>query len=199
MYSNPIVVNGLLYFTTPNVNAVALNAATGEEVWVFESAKHHRDGLEFRGRNRGLVYWEDQHGKGQRIFNFVKDQVFAIDPISGDLIESFGQRGSIDLRRHLPVDPAKASVEVTTPGIVYGDVLIVGSRVPEGNHSTPGDIRAYDARTGEFKWIFHTIPHQGEAGYETWQWETDEVYGGANPWGGFSLDQKRGWVFCATG
>ncbi len=87
----------------------------------------------------------------------------------------------------------------TTPGIVYGDVLIVGSRVPEGNNSTPGDIRAYDARTGEFKWIFHTIPHEGETGYETWQWETDEVYGGANPWGGFSLDQKRGWVFCATG
>ena len=199
MYSNPIIVDGLLYFTTPRVNAVALNAATGEEVWVFESSKYEKNNREFRGRNRGVVYWEDVNGKSRRIFNFVKDRVYAIDARSGALIESFGEGGFIDLRQNLPVDPAKASIEVTTPGIVYGKFLIVGSRVPEGNNSTPGDIRAYDAETGEFKWIFHTIPLAGEFGFDTWEWVEGEIYGGANPWGGFSLDEVRGWVFCATG
>ncbi len=199
MYSNPIVVDGLMYFTTPKVNAVALDAATGREVWVFESARHRRGQKEFRGRNRGVVYWEDQQGGNRRIFNFVNDQVFAIEARTGNLIESFGEGGFIDLRKNLPVDPAKASIEVTTPGIVYQDVLIVGSRVPEGDFSTPGDVRGYDARTGKFRWIFHTVPIKGEPGHETWAWEPGEGYGGANPWGGFSLDEKRGWVFCATG
>ena len=199
MYSNPIVVDGLLYFTTPKVNVVAVQADTGQEVWVFESAKHRQGGRVFRGRNRGVVYWEDAESKKQRLFNFVKDRVFAIEPKTGKLIRSFGEDGSIDLRQHLPVAPEEASIEVTTPGIVYQDVLVVGSRVPEGNQSTPGDIRGYDARTGEFKWIFHTVPQKGELGFETWDWESETIYGGANPWGGFSLDEERGWVFAATG
>ncbi len=199
MYSNPIVVDGLLYFTTPKVNTVALDAATGEEVWVFEAAKHRRDGREFRGRSRGVVYWEDGTGENARIFSFVKDQVFAIDPKSGDLIEAFGEDGHIDLRKNLPVDPEHASIEVTTPGIVYQNILIIGSRVPEGNQSTPGDIRGYNALTGAFEWIFHTVPQPGEFGHDTWQWEAGTTYGGANPWGGFSLDEERGWVFAATG
>jgi len=198
MYSNPIVVDGLMYFTTPKVNVVALNAATGEEAWVFVSSLHN-DNQEFRGRNRGVVYWEDRKGGEQRVFNFVKDRVYAMDAKSGRLIESFGEGGHIDLRKNLPLDPSKASVEVTSPGIVFENVLIVGSRVPEGNVSTPGDIRAYDAATGDYKWIFHTIPQPGEFGHETWEWEEGEIYGGANPWGGFSLDEERGWVFCATG
>ena len=199
MYSNPIMIDDLLYFTTPRVNVVAINAASGEEVWVFETAEHQPGGKVFRGRNRGVVYWDDGKSDQGRIFNFVKDRVFAIDAKTGSLINSFGENGSIDLRKNLPVDRRKASIEVTTPGIVYRDVLIVGSRVPEGNESTPGDIRGYDARTGEFRWIFHTIPQPGEPGHETWEWEQGTTYGGANPWGGFSLDEERGWVFCATG
>lgn len=199
MYSNPIIIDGLLYFTTPQVKAIALDAATGEEVWVFDPAKYAPGGRVFRGRNRGLVYWEDARGEKGRILNFVKDRVYAIDAKTGGLIESFGEEGFIDLRKNLPVDPSEASIEVTTPGIVYQDLLIVGSRVPEGNNSTPGDIRAYNAETGEFVWIFHTVPQKGEFGYDTWEWENGETYGGANPWGGFSLDAERGWVFCATG
>ena len=199
MYSNPIVVDGTLYFTTPRVNTVALNAATGEEVWVFESAKHRRGGQVFRGRNRGVVYWEDSDRENARIFTFVKDEVFALNPKTGALIQSFGDGGRIDLRYHLSVPPEHASVEVTTPGIVYDRFLIVGSRVPEGNQSTPGDIRAYDALTGAFRWIFHTVPQEGELGHDTWEWEPGTSYGGANPWGGFSLDEERGWVFAATG
>ncbi len=199
MYSNPIIVEGLLYFTTPKLKAVALNAATGEEVWVFDPATYHADHKDFRGRSRGVTYWEDAKGKNQRIFNFVKDRVYAIDAKSGDLIKSFGEKGFIDLRKHLPVDPAQASIEVTSPGIVYKNFLIVGSRVPEGDNSTPGDVRAYDTVTGKFRWIFHTIPQAGEFGYDTWEFVDGVTYGGANPWGGFSLDEERGWVFFATG
>ncbi|WP_247237379.1 family 16 glycoside hydrolase [Telluribacter sp. SYSU D00476] len=199
MYSNPIIVNGLMYFTTPKLHAVALNAVTGKQVWVFDPAKYSEDKKDFRGRSRGVTYWEDATGGKQRIFNFVKDRVYALDAKTGALIESFGEKGFIDLRKNLPVDPATAAIEVTTPGIVYKNFLIVGSRVPEGEDSTPGDIRAYDTETGEFKWIFHTIPQKGEFGYDTWKRVDGVTYGGANPWGGFSLDEERGWVFCATG
>lgn len=198
MYSNPIIVDGLLYFTTPRVNAVALNAATGDEVWKFVNADYN-DGQIIRGRNRGLVYWEDENGNNQRIFNFVRDRVYALDAKSGELIKSFGENGFLDLRKDLPVDHEVADIEVTTPGAVYGDNLIVVSRVPEGIMSSPGDIRSYNALTGEFEWIFNTIPLDGQYGYDTWDWEEDIHYGGANAWGGVTIDEERGWVFASTG
>ena len=197
MYSNPIIIEGLMYFTTPRLDAVAINAATGEQVWKFESAEHANDKKVFRGRSRGVTYWEGAEGK--RIFHFVNDKVYALDAKSGAIIKSFGKVGYLDLRQDLGVDPLTASIEVTTPGIVYRNLLIVTSRVPEEYNSTPGHVRAYDAVTGEFKWIFHTIPQKGEFGYDTWEFVEGEIYGGANPWGGFSLDEKRGWVFFATG
>lgn len=197
MYSNPIIVEGLMYFTTSKLDAVALNAVTGERVWSFESWQHNENKQVFRGRSRGVTYWEGSEGK--RIFHYVNNRVYALDAKTGKLITSFGNGGFIDLRQDIGVEPSKASIEVTTPGIVYKNFLIVTSRVPEEYNSTPGHVRAYDAVTGEFKWIFHTIPQKGEVGYDTWQWVDGEVYGGANPWGGFSLDEQRGWVFFATG
>ncbi|HEX6893402.1 MAG TPA: family 16 glycoside hydrolase [Chryseolinea sp.] len=197
MYSNPIIVEGLMYFTTPRLDAIALNATTGEQVWKFESSQYNEGKKIFRGRSRGVTYWEGAEGK--RIFHFVNDRVFGLDAKTGELIKSFGQGGFIDLKQDLGVDPAIASIEVTTPGIVYKNFLIVTSRVPEEYNSTPGHVRAYDAITGEFKWIFHTIPQKGEFGYDTWNFVEGEMYGGANPWGGFSVDEKRGWVFFATG
>ena len=197
MYSNPIIVNGLMYFTTPRLDAVALNAVTGEEVWKFVSSEHTPGRKVFRGRSRGVTYWEVEGGK--RIFHFVNNKVYALDAITGKLITAFGKNGSIDLRENLGVDSTTASIEVTTPGIVHQNFLIVTSRVPEEYNSTPGHVRAYDAVTGAFKWIFHTVPQQGEFGFDTWEWVEGETYGGANPWGGFSVDEKRGWVFFATG
>lgn len=117
------MIDGLLYFTTPQINVVALNAASGEEAWVFETAKH-RSGGEFRGRNRGVVYWDEGNNANGRVFNFVKDRVFAIDAKTGRLIKSFCEEGSIDLRKNLPVDPETASIEVTMPGIVYQNVAL---------------------------------------------------------------------------
>ncbi len=197
MYANPIIIEGIIYFTTPRLDAIALNAVTGEEVWKFESVKYSTDNKVFRGRTRGVTYWEGAEGK--RIFHFVNNKAYALDAKSGAVIKSFGEGGFIDLRKDLGVDTINASIEVTTPGAVYRNFLIVTSRVPEGYNSTPGHVRAYDTVTGEFKWIFHTIPQKGEFGYDTWKWVEGETYGGANPWGGFSVDEERGWVFFATG
>jgi len=199
MQVNPIMVDGLLYFSTPTLRAVALDAATGEEVWVFKSEDYNESKKLFRGRTRGVTYWEMEDGSEGRIFLFVKDRVYALNAKSGELIEDFGKQGHIDLRQNLDMDIEQAAIEVTTPGAVYQNMLIVGSRVPEGYNSTPGHIRAYDALTGEFKWIFHTIPKPGEFGYDSWTFEEGEKYGGANAWGGFTIDEQRGWVFCATG
>jgi quinoprotein glucose dehydrogenase len=175
MYSNPIIVEGLMYFTTPRLDAVAINAVTGKEVWKFESAQYTKDKKIFRGRSRGVTYWEGAEGK--RIFHFVNDKVYALDAKSGVLIKSFGNGGYLDLRQDLGIDPETASIEVTTPGIVYRNLLIITSRVPEEYNSTPGHVRAYDAVTGEFRWIFHTIPQKGEFGYDTWEFVEGEMYG----------------------
>ena len=196
-YANPIMVDGILYVSTPSLNAAAIDAETGEELWFFDSSAYNEQGRRVQGRNRGVVYWEGD--ASSRIFVFVRHRVYAVAAKTGELIEDFGRGGFIDLRYDLGVDPASASVETTCPGIVFEDKLIVTARVPEGYVSTPGHIRAYNAITGEFEWIFHTIPQPGEFGYDTWEFVKGEQYGGANAWGGFTVDEERGWVFCATG
>ena len=196
MHANPIVVNGVMYITTPALKAVALDAATGREIWVFDPAKYN-NGEIVRLRNRGVTYWKGE--AGERIFHFVRDRVYALDATSGALITSFGKSGFIDLRQNLGVDPRTAVIEMTSPGAVFKNFLIIASRVNETYDSSPGHIRAYDTVTGEMKWIFHTIPVEGEAGHDTWKWVKGETYGGANAWGGVTIDEQRGWVFAATG
>jgi quinoprotein glucose dehydrogenase len=196
MHANPIVVNGVMYITTPALKAVALDAATGREIWVFDPAKYN-NGEIVRLRNRGVTYWKGT--AGERIFHFVRDRVYAVDAKSGTLITSFGKGGFIDLRQNLGVDPRTAVIEMTSPGAVFRNLLIIASRVNETYDSAPGHIRAYDTVTGEMKWIFHTIPVEGEVGHDTWKWVKGETYGGANAWGGVTIDEQRGWVFAATG
>jgi quinoprotein glucose dehydrogenase len=196
MHANPIVVNGIMYITTPALKAVALNAATGRQVWVFDPAKYN-NGEVVRLRNRGVTYWKGS--EGERIFHFVRDRVYALDARSGALITSFGNHGFIDLRQNLGVDPSTAVIEMTSPGAVFKNLLIIASRVNETYDASPGHIRAYDTVTGEMKWIFHTIPAEGELGHDTWKWVKGETYGGANAWGGLTIDEQRGWVFAATG
>ncbi len=196
MHANPIVVGGVMYITTPSLKAVALNAATGKEIWVFDPARYN-DGNVVRLRNRGVVHWKGTGG--DRIFHFVRDRVYAVDARTGALITTFGTRGFIDLRQNLGVDPASAVIEMTSPGAVHKNVLIIASRVNESYDASPGHIRGYDAVTGAMKWIFHTIPKEGEVGHETWKWVKGENYGGANAWGGVTIDEQRGWVFAATG
>jgi quinoprotein glucose dehydrogenase len=199
IYSNPIIIAGRMFFTSPGLKAIALDAATGEELWVFDPATFPGAPKTGAGRNRGVTYWQSDDGEDQRIFHFVKGRVYALDARTGKPVVKFGSDGWLDLRENLDVDPTTASVEVTTPGIIFENNLIIASRVPEGYRSTPGHIRAFDATTGEFRWIFHTIPQPGEFGHDTWEWREGQNYGGANAWGGFTLDAERGWVFAATG
>jgi quinoprotein glucose dehydrogenase len=197
MHVNPIVVDGVMYVSTPSLKAVALNPATGRTLWTFDPAPLNERHAVIRLRNRGVTYWKGQ--TGARIFDFVKDRVYAVDAATGQLITSFGTDGHIDLREHLGVDPSTVSLEMTSPGAVFRNLLIVGSRVNESYDASPGDIRAYDVLTGELKWAFHTLPAPGEFGGDTWQRVENEPYGGANAWGGITVDERRGWVFAATG
>jgi quinoprotein glucose dehydrogenase len=190
----PIVVDGVMYLTTPGLKLVALQAASGRKLWEFDPFPGERA----RGTNRGVSYWSD--GREHRIFMGAGNYLHAIDAATGTLVTSFGKDGRVDLREGLDRDVFSLSVIATSPGIVFEDLLIVGSMVGEGpGPSAPGHVRAYDVRTGKRRWIFHTIPHPGEPGYETWPPEAWKTAGGANAWGGFTLDARRGLVFFGTG
>jgi quinoprotein glucose dehydrogenase len=191
---NPIVVDRILYATTPSGDVVALDAATGKLHWRFDA----NEGLKNVGkvRNRGVTYWSD--GKDKRIFVGVRQYVFALDAETGRPIPSFGNAGRIDLREGLGRQPLNW-VTMTSPAVVYKDLVIVGGAMSEVLPASPGDIRAFDARTGKLRWSFHTIPHPGEAGYETWPKDAWTYSGAANNWAGMSIDSKRGIVFVPTG
>lgn len=193
---NPLVAEGILYGLSPNGRVFALDAETGQEVWTRRLAV---DGEPFQGRtqNRGFMHWRD--GDDSRIYTGVRHLLFALDARTGETVEEFGDGGAIDLRRHLQPRAMELSVSLRTPGVVYGDLLIVGSVVSETLPSAPGDIRAFDASTGELRWSFHTIPHPGEPGHDTWPPDGWKTHGGANSWAGMALDEERGLVFAGTG
>jgi quinoprotein glucose dehydrogenase len=195
MQCNPIVVNGVLFATTPKLRVVALDAATGKLRWSFDP----NDGSKITHsiRNRGVTYWED--GREQRIFIVSRHWLYALDAGTGTRVAGFGDAGRVDLRDGLGRDPLEVSISPTTPGIIYRDLLILGSMMSEDLPAPPGDIRAFDVRTGKRRWSFHTIPHPGEFGYDTWPKDAWKYSGAANNWAGMSLDEKRGLVFVPTG
>jgi len=190
---NPIVIDGILYMTSARHRVYALNASTGQVIWSYDPF----NGGEGGGVYRGVTYWED--GNDKRILYTAGDQLFANDAITGKLITSFGKDGKVSMNEGLRGDPAAISVIPTSPGIVYRNLLIIGAEVSELYGAEPGYIRAYNIRTGKLEWTFHTIPLPGEPGYETWPKDAWKYAGGANDWGGMSLDVKRGMVFLATG
>ena len=191
LQTQPIVVNGVLFGYTPTHKTFALRAGTGEHLWTFDS------GIRGRGANRGLMYWAS--GNDARVYAAVDQYLYALDARTGKPVPSFADNGRIDLRLGLDRDPKTQNVRLTSPGVVYNDLVIIGGRVGEGLPASPGYIRAYDARTGESRWTFHTIPHPGEQGYETWSKDSWTYNGGANNWPGMALDQARGIVYAPTG
>ena len=201
MQCNPIVVDGILYATSPQLNLIALDAATGIAKWVFNPFDSSAGNPHINfviNNNRGVTYWTD--GNEKRIFFTAGSFLFAIDANSGKPIEGFGSNGKIDLHDGLGQDVKDLHVSATSPGIIYKNLFILGSRVSEGSDAAPGHIRAYDVKTGKQKWIFHTIPYPGEFGYDTWEDSTAYKHiGGANCWSGFSMDEKRGILFASTG
>ena len=192
LQASPIVVAGVLYGLTPTQKVFALDAVTGKLLWKFDS------GIRGTQPDRGLAYWSD--GKDKRILVGVMNFLYALDAATGKPIPGFGAQGRIDLRENLGREPATAqSIVLSSPGVIYKDLVIVGGRNPETLPAPPGDIRAFDVRTGKLRWSFHTIPHPGEFGYDTWPSNAWKTSGAANNWAGMSLDPQRGIVYAPTG
>ncbi|HET7116729.1 MAG TPA: pyrroloquinoline quinone-dependent dehydrogenase, partial [Hanamia sp.] len=204
---NPIIVDSIMYATSPRLKLLALNAATGKPKWIFDplvslatdSVTSSQLAAVFSNACRGATYWTD--GKNdKRIFYSVGYYLICVNANTGKLVTTFGDNGRIDLHDGFGRDVKDLYITSTTPGVIYNNLLILGSRVAEDATAAPGDVRAYNVITGKQEWIFHTIPHPGEYGYDTWE-DKDawKHLGGANNWAGMSLDEKSGIVFVPTG
>jgi len=190
---NPIIVDGVLYATSANQWAYAVDATTGKQVWSFDPL----DGKQGGEVNRGLTYWENASDK--RILMSANNFLFALNAKTGKLISTFGENGKVDLKIGLRDADKDFYVSSTSPGIIYKNLIIMGCRVPDTYGAQPGFIRAYDCTTGKLVWTFHTVPYPGEPGYETWSTDAYKVVGGVNNWAGMSIDSKRGMVFLGLG
>ncbi|MDE3195709.1 MAG: pyrroloquinoline quinone-dependent dehydrogenase [Acidobacteriota bacterium] len=188
---NPVEAHGILYVLAKSNSIVALDAATGKEVWVHQNP---------RGpvTTRGINYWESAGGSDRRLLFGASDYLTALDARTGANIPSFGSNGRVDLRNGLGRDPGKITVQSLNPGRVFENLIILGSATNSEYESAPGDIRAFDVRSGRLVWTFHTIPHAGEFGYDTWPPEAWETVGGANAWADMSVDTARGIVYIPT-
>jgi quinoprotein glucose dehydrogenase len=189
--ANPIIVGKVLYTTTPGKGVIALDAASGKLLWKFQSD------LAGRVLTRGVSYWTDGHQS--LIFTGARYYLYALDAVTGKPITSFGENGRIDLRKGLREPYEEQNVALTSPGSIYKDLIIVGGSNPETHPAPPGDIRAFDVHTGALRWTFHTIPHPGEFGYDSWPKDAWKNAGAANNWAGMTVDNKRGIVFVPTG
>jgi quinoprotein glucose dehydrogenase len=193
----PIVVDGVMYLTTAQVKVQAIDPATGKRKWEFDPMGG-RGSRRSPGVNRGLTYW--QQGKDKRIFAVAQDMLYSIDAVTGELDQSFGSKGALDLKQDFDHDMTGLSFKHTSPVVVFEDLVITGGGGGEGPYpEAPGHIRAWDARTGKRKWIFHTVPKPGEFGHETWEGDSWKYTGGTNCWAGMSLDTQRGIVFAGIG
>jgi quinoprotein glucose dehydrogenase len=191
---NPVVVDRTMYVLARNNSIVALDAATGKEIWT-----HPTDPNTTLITNRGIDYWESTDRSDRRLLFSLGNELQELDARTGESISQFGTNGIVDLRAGLGRDPKSLTlVQSYNPGRIFEDLLILGSATNEEYNSGPGDIRAYDVRTGRLAWTFHTVPHPGEAGYETWPKDAWKSIGGANDWSGMALDVKRGIVYVPT-
>jgi quinoprotein glucose dehydrogenase len=191
---NPIMVDGKLYILAKNNSIIALDAASGKELWV-----HPADPQTTVTSNRGITYWESSDKTDRRLLFASNHFLQEIDARTGASISSFGTNGLVNLKDNLGRDPSTINIaQSLTPGRIFQDLIILGSATGQEYGSPPGDVRAYDVRTGKMAWTFHTIPHPGEFGYDTWPKDAWKTVGGANAWGEFALDEKRGIIYIPT-
>ena len=200
----PIVVDGVMYVTTGMMRVVALDAATGKQLWAFNPLKDHPwpHRPASGGVNRGCAFWSDGRPGGQRriIHGTADGRLFSLDAETGKLDPKFGNGGIRDLRAEFPDDIKQLGYGPTSAPGIYKDTIILGVSNGEGpGIAAPGDIRAFSIRTGDQVWSFRTVPRPGEFGNDTWAGDSWKNRGGANAWGGLSIDEERGLVFCGTG
>ncbi len=189
---NPLVVDQVMYVMAKNNSLVALDAATGKEIWIHENLR----GI----ARRGINYWESADRSDRRLLFQMNNNLQAIDARTGQSILTFGTNGLVDLRDGLGRDPATIGrVQSNTPGKIFENLILLGSSPGEGYLSPPGHVRAYDVVSGKLVWTFHTIPQPGEFGYETWPKDAYKYVGGANTWGEISVDAQRGIAYFPTG
>ena len=193
---NPLIVDGVLYGVSPRQKTFALDAKTGRQLWLFDP--YTGDTIS-SGVTRGVTWYEK--GDDRRIFICVRHRIFSLDAKTGEPFKNFGDSGYVDLRKGLRNDEEieKYSIQNTSPGVIFNDMIIVGSSMGETYNDLPGNIRAYDVNSGKLKWVFNTIPRPGEFGYDTWPAEGYKTAAGCNAWSGLSIDRKRGLLFAATG
>jgi quinoprotein glucose dehydrogenase len=196
MQMSPIVVEGILYGVNARVQAFALDAATGKEIWKFVDTSK----VSGMSTSRGVAYWSE--GNDKRILYTVGKYLFALDAKTGKPIETFGDTGKVDLHTGLPESAKDKFIISNTPGTIFEDLIIMPVRLSEGSDAAPGDLRAFNVKTGKLAWVFHTIPYPDEFGYETWgnkeTYKNTEI-GAANNWAGMAIDRKSGILFAPIG
>lgn len=188
---NPLVVRNVVYTRAKGKHLVALDAATGRLLWTSPEI----DAFAIRGVN----YWESADGRDRRLFISTKNLLQAFDAATGQRVTTFGVDGFVDLREGLDRDPKTVEQQSRLPGKIFENLIILGSATNREYQSAPGDIRAFDVRTGKHVWSFRTIPRAGEFGADTWPENARALVGGANAWAEMSVDEQRGLVFVPTG
>lgn len=191
MQMNPIVVDTILYGVTAALRVVALQAETGKEIW------RYGDSLQiWHSTSRGVSYWEE--GEDKRILFTKGPELFALNAITGKPITEFGVNGKVDMHIGMPETAKDKFVISNTPGTIFEDLIIMPLRVSEDVGAAPGNIMAFNIKTGKLEWVFHTIPLSGEAGNETWE-DKNPLVGAANNWAGMAVDEARGIIYVPTG
>ena len=190
--THPLAVGGIVYAYTPSLDTIALDGATRETEVAFP---FRREGGRAAARPGPVAQRAKSGGCSRRAGTYL----YALDPATGKPLADFGEAGRIDLRAGLDRDVDKISLALTAPGTIWRDMIIMGFRTAESAPAAPGDIRAFDVRSGKLRWSFHTIPHPGEPGHDSWPADYWKTGGGANAWPGMVLDEKRGIVFAPTG
>jgi len=190
---SPVFANGILYGLGRNNGAiVALDAATGKELWVHDGL----NGI----TSKGINYWESADGKDKRLIFSIQSFLQEIDATTGKSVLSFGNNGIVDLRAGLlRAEGTSLGAQPASPGRIWRNTIVFGGQSGESIMTPPGDIRAYDIPTGKLLWQFHTIPRPGEFGYETNPPDGWKYMGGANNWGEMSIDEERGIAYVPTG
>src|SRR5437667_5760677 len=198
--STPIVIDGVLYFSTPSNRVIALDAETGQEIWQFDPQAGRAGPRQFF-QHRGVAYWQSKTGgEGRILYGTFDARLIALDAKTGKPCHEFGKDGTVDLRAGIAEAYPRAEYSVTSPPAIYQDLVITGAAVPEYPAKGPsGDVRAFDVRSGKLVWTFHTIPRTGELGHESWEGDAWKQRTGVNVWSIMSVDVERGLIFLPIG